>query len=132
MALNIETFGKVVNPTMFTIPSAKFHGELYGILKDKTKEFVCLKAPRGSAKSSIVGGIFPLHHLMFDEGNKFVVLTSKTQGHAIKLLQTIKDILDHSESFRYFFGYWGSHSAKKWTNDYFSFAAHFQSSWKCC
>ena len=117
MSLNIETFGRVVNPTMFTIPSAPFHKELYDILKDKTKEYVCLKAPRGSAKSSIVGGIFPLHHLMFDEGNKFVVLTSKTQGHAVKLLQTIKDILEFSEPFRYFFGYWGQHSAKKWTND---------------
>ena len=54
MALNIETFGRVVNPTMFTIPSAPFHKELYDILKDKTKEYICLKAPRGSAKSSIV------------------------------------------------------------------------------
>jgi hypothetical protein len=117
MALDIEKFGRVINPEMFTIPSAPFHKELYAILKDEKKEYISLKAPRGSAKSSIVGGIFPLHHLMFAEGKKFVVLTSKTQGHAIKLLQTIKDILNYSETFRYYFGYWGMHKAQKWTND---------------
>lgn len=66
--------------------------------------------------STVVGVVKVLHHLMFGKGKKVVVLVSRTQGHAINLLQTIKDILDYSSSFRQLFGYWGVHSAKQWTS----------------
>jgi predicted phage terminase large subunit-like protein len=42
------------------------------------------------------------------------VLVSRTQDHAIKLLGTIKDTIEYSESFRQIYGYWGQHSAKQW------------------
>lgn len=109
-------FGRVCMPTMFTLPSPSFHREIANILIDHKIKNVNIQAPRGSAKSSVIGGIFPLHHIMFDEGPKVIVLASKTQGHAQLLLRTICDVLDYSMTFRQVFGYWGQHSARKWTN----------------
>jgi len=107
-------FGKIVMPQMFSVPSPKFHYTIANDLIDKRKKQINIIAPRGHAKSSIVGGVFPLYHLMFDKGQKLVVLVSRTQDHAVKLLGTIKDTLDYSEQFRQLFGYWGQHSAKSW------------------
>lgn len=113
---NILLFGKVCIPTMFTQPSPRFHHELAKLLANKELKNINIQAPRGSAKSSIIGGIFPLHHIMFDDGPKVIVLASKTQGHAQLLLRSICDVLDYSLTFRQIFGYWGQHSARKWTN----------------
>lgn len=113
---NMLLFGKVCIPAMFTQPSPKFHHEIISLLEDTNNKFVNIQAPRGSAKTSIIGGLFPLHHIMFHKGPKVILLTSKTQGHAGLMLRTICDILDYSLPFREVFGYWGRHSARKWTN----------------
>jgi len=113
---DILLFGKVCIPTMFTRPSPPFHREIVSILQDKRNKYVNIQAPRGTSKSSLIGGLFPLHHMMFHKGPKVIVLASKTQGHAVLLLRTICDVLDYSLPFRQIFGYWGQHSARKWTN----------------
>jgi hypothetical protein len=107
-------FGKVAMPNMFVTDSPDFHYEVAKLLMDKKNKQINLVAPRGHAKSSIVAGVFPLHHLMFDEGKKLIVLVSRTQDHAVKLLGLLKDTMDFSEQFRSTFGYWGQHSAKSW------------------
>jgi len=112
---NMILFGKVCVPNMFSVDSPPFHYEVAESLMDKECKQVNIIAPRGHAKSSLVGGIFPLYHLMFDEGPKLIVLVSRTQDHAVKLLGTIKDVLDYSSQFRSLFGYWGMNSAKKWS-----------------
>ena len=114
---DVLKFGKICMPNMFTAPSPAFHYEIAEKYLDKKTKRINIIAPRGHAKSSIGACVMPLHHIMFDEGPKFVVLSSKTQGHAIDLLQTIKDVLDYSMEFRSIFGYWGQHSAKGWTKD---------------
>ena len=101
-------------PNMFSAASPNFHYTIATSLMNKEKKQVNIIAPRGHAKSSIVGGVFPLYHIMFDEGPKLIVLVSRTQDHAVKLLGTIKDVLDYSASFRQLFGYWGINSAKSW------------------
>ena len=107
-------FGKVSMPNMFSVPSPEFHYQIAETLKNKENKQVNIIAPRGHAKSSIVGGVFPLYHIMFDKGPKLIVLVSRTQDHAVKLLGTIKDVLDYSATFRQMFGYWGMNSAKSW------------------
>ena len=111
---NLMLFGKVTMPNMYSAPSPNFHYEISDALMDDSKKQINIIAPRGHAKSSIVGGVFPLYHLMFHEGQKLIVLVSRTQDHAIKLLGTIKDALDFSANFRSIFGYWGQHSARQW------------------
>lgn len=107
-------FGRVAMPNMFVTDSPDFHYEVAKLLMDRKNKQINLVAPRGHAKSSIVAGVFPLHHLMFDEGKKLIVLVSRTQDHAVKLLGLLKDTMDFSEQFRSTFGYWGQHSAKSW------------------
>ena len=108
-------FGKVVIPNMFSSESPDFHYDMADHLMNKDLKQVNIIAPRGHAKSSIVGGVFPLWHVMFDKGPKLIVLISRTQDHAVKLLGTIKDVLDYSQNFRQLFGYWGMNSARSWS-----------------
>ena len=108
-------FGKVCMPNMFAVDSPKFHYDIAEKLINEDIKQMNIVAPRGHAKSSIIGGIFPLHHLMYGKGQKLIVLVSRTQDHAVKLLGLLKDTMDFSESFRSLFGYWGSHSAKSWS-----------------
>lgn len=112
---NVLLFGKIVMPKTFYVNSPEFHKEITKSLEDTKCRYLNIIAPRGSAKSSLVAGVYVLHHLMFSEGQKLILLTSRTQYHAILLLQYIKDILDYSPEFRAIFGYWGQQSAKKWT-----------------
>jgi phage terminase large subunit-like protein len=116
MQKDMLLFGRMVMPNMFSSESPPFHYDLTKHLLDNDRKQINIIAPRGHAKSSVAAGIYPLFHLMFDKGIKVIVLVSRTQSHATKLLGTIKDVLDYSQEFRYFFGYWGMQSAKKWTN----------------
>ena len=111
---NMILFGKVVMPNMFSAPSPSFHYTIATDLMNKDKKQINIIAPRGHAKSSIVGGVFPLYHIIFDKGPKLIVLVSRTQDHAVKLLGTLKDVLDYSNEFRQLFGYWGMNSARSW------------------
>ena len=111
---NMIMFGKVAMPSMFSVASPDFHYQIADVLLDDSSRQVNIIAPRGHAKSSIVGGVYPLYHIMHHEGAKLIVLVSRTQDHAIKLLGTIKDTLDYSQTFRSVYGYWGQHSARQW------------------
>jgi len=116
MQQDMLLFGRMVMPNMFSSNSPNFHYDITKKLLDPDVTQLNIIAPRGHAKSSIVAGVYPLFHLMFDKGPKVIVLVSRTQGHATKLLGTIKDVLDYSQEFRHFFGYWGMQSARKWSN----------------
>tara|TARA_R110002051_G_scaffold324106_2_gene420060 strand:- start:1916 stop:3403 length:1488 start_codon:yes stop_codon:yes gene_type:complete len=116
MQQDMLLFGRMVMPNMFSAESPRFHYDITKKLLDPDVSQLNIIAPRGHAKSSIVAGVYPLFHLMFDKGPKVIVLVSRTQGHATKLLGTIKDVLDYSKEFRHFFGYWGQHNARKWSN----------------
>lgn len=113
---NMLTFGKICLPNMFSAESPQFHRELAASFHDPLQNKLNIIAPRGHAKSSLGACLFPLYHTFFDPGAKVIALVSKTEGHAIRLLQTIKNALDYSLALRYVFGYWGEHSARKWTN----------------
>ena len=112
---NMIMFGKIIMPNMFSASSPDFHYQIADSLMDDNQKQVNIIAPRGHAKSSIVGGVYPLYHIMNDSGAKLIVLVSRTQDHAIKLLGTIKDTIEYSESFRQIYGYWGQHNAKQWS-----------------
>jgi len=111
---NMIMFGKVIMPNMFSAASPDFHYQIADTLVNDELKQVNIIAPRGHAKSSIVGGVYPLYHIMNHSGAKLIVLVSRTQDHAIKLLGTIKDTIEYSESFRQIYGYWGQHSARQW------------------
>jgi phage terminase large subunit-like protein len=99
---------------MFTVPSPPFHKDLARALTDPTLRKMIFIAPRGFAKSSIVACLWVMWHIFLEPRPKVVILVSKTEGHAIRLLLTIKNALDYSLPLRNVFGYWGEHSAKLW------------------
>ena len=108
--------GKTVSKNAFTLPTPEFHYELRDIIMGKKNTRVAIEAPRGYAKSTLC--IFAvLHHILFDEGSKFVVIQSKTQKEAKKRLGAIKNIIDYSPMFRDLFGYMGEQVSKTWTQD---------------
>lgn len=111
-------FGKVIAPSTFYYPSPPVHHQIVKYLLDRSLKFLNIVAPRGIAKSTLVL-LLILHHLFLEdvEGRKFVVIVSKTQGHAKSMLSTIKEILAYSAGFKQLFGYQGEHVAKVWRDD---------------
>ena len=63
---NMILFGKVIMPNMFSSDSPDFHYKIAKVLMNNDEKQVNIIAPRGHAKSSIVGGVYPLYHLMFE------------------------------------------------------------------
>jgi len=108
-------FGQTIAPKFFSVQSPSFHYEIAEPLLDDSVKFLNVIAPRGTAKSTLAI-LKALHHLMFTKGKKVVAIVSRTQGHAINLLQTIKDIVEYSPEFRELFGYWGINTSEKWTS----------------
>lgn len=85
-------FGKVVSPQTFYRNSPAFHYEVADFLMNHDIKQLCIQAPRGFAKSSL-SAMYILHHITFDEGDKFVIIQSKTAGEAINRLTKIKEVL---------------------------------------
>ncbi|MBU1101128.1 MAG: hypothetical protein KKA84_12065 [Bacteroidetes bacterium] len=113
---SLVLLGKAIFAQAVTKPSPAFHYELSDLILDTSIKFLNIIAPRGSAKTTLVAILNIIHHLMFGRDKKVIIIVSRTQGHAINILQTIKDILDYNQNFRQLFGYWGVQSAKKWTS----------------
>jgi hypothetical protein len=114
---NLLLFGKYCIPNMFSVESAPFHADLARVFENLASPKINVIAPRGHSKSSLGAAVLPLWHIMTDRQPKFILLVSKTEGHAKRLLQTIKDVFDYSQEFRQIYGYWGEHSAKKWSQE---------------
>lgn len=115
---SLPLLGKVLMPATFNQPASYVHYEISDLLLGEEK-YLNIIAPRGSAKS-MLAIMKVIHHLFLESPGqkKVVVLCSKTQGHAINLLQTIKDIIEFSSAFRQLFGYFGQHTSRKWSNDF--------------
>jgi len=130
-------FGRILQPRAFIKRTPEFHKELNDYALNESVSFLNIIAPRGTAKSTLMAEYKPIHHIMYDkngsrveggdDGNeptvrkdaepRLVVICSKTQGHSINRLQAIKDVFEYSSTFRQLYGYWGKHSAQKWTDD---------------
>ena len=104
LSKDLILFGKICLPSMFSSVSPRFHYEIAEKLENREINKLSVIAPRGHAKSSLVACVFPLWHILTEAGSKFVVLSSKTEGHAVRLLQTIKNALEYSMELRGIYG----------------------------
>ena len=77
---NMIMFGKVIMPNMFSVSSPDFHYQIADAIVDNNNKQINIIAPRGHAKSSIVGGVYPLFHIMNHSGAKLIVLVSHTSA----------------------------------------------------
>ena len=114
---NLLLFAKICSPNTFVVKTPDFHHEIAELWENEVYDRVNIIAPRGHGKSSL-SKFMMLHHLMFGSSKiKFIVIMSRTEGHAIRLLHDLKDIMEYSQPFREVFGYWGKESAKKWAEN---------------
>lgn len=90
---------KAISPQTFYLPSPSFHKEIDTLFLDNTIIKLVIEAPRGTAKSSkVISKI--IHHGIWDNGDKVVVIQSKTQREAKKRLSKIKNVFEYSKVFR--------------------------------
>jgi phage terminase large subunit-like protein len=112
-------FGKLfIGSAWFRVESPAFHREIIAQYLNPSIRRLNIIAPRGHAKSTLVAGLIPIHHIFFHTGPKFIVLISKTQAQAERLLNTIKETLDTNSRIQTTFGNYGRTTAKKWTDKF--------------
>jgi hypothetical protein len=99
MSKDFAFFRKYYFPNYNTISDADFHRELVALLQritSKRGEKLAVAAPRGSAKSTIVGTQYILYCICH-KIEEFVLLISSTSDQAALLLKHIKDELEKNE-----------------------------------
>jgi len=115
-ANSLTVLGKTISPQTYYLPSPSFHTELDLLLTDRSIIQLLIEAPRGTAKSSkAISAVFD--HIIFDVGEKLVIIQSKTRPEAINRLTKIKNVLNYSQPFRELFGYSGEEVAEIWRED---------------
>ena len=113
---DLSYLGKVISPQTFYLDSPEFHAEIDEVLLDNSKIQVVREAPRGTAKSTkIIAKI--IHHGLFEDGDKLVVIQSKTRPESINRLTKVKNIFEYSAEFKALFGYIGEQVATSWRED---------------
>ncbi len=110
--------GKAISPQRMYAQSPPVHKEIASAFLNRSLKLLNIIAPRGLAKTTLVT-LYVLYHVFVEKttSRKFVVIVSKTQGHAKSILGTIKDIIDYSQGFRALFGYHGEQVSKQWRDD---------------
>ena len=115
-ANDLEFFGKIISPQTYYLNSPEFHKEIDEVLMDNSIVQALIEAPRGTAKSTKCTKKV-LHHGVYDEGDKFVVIQSYTRPEAINRLSKIKNIIEYGKEFRELYGYCGEQVAEIWRED---------------
>ena len=113
---DIIVLGKTINPKAYYKPTPKFHAEVASVISDISIKQASIEAPRGTAKSTLCVNEV-LRHCIYDEGDKVVVIQSKTRKEAVRRLTKIKNTLDYNYDFRALYGYFGEEIADTWRED---------------
>ena len=108
-------FGRTISPKTFYAPTPEFHYEMASFLMNRKLKQIGLKAPRGFAKSSLAV-LYIIHHIIYDPGDKVVIIVSKTQEEAKNRLSKIKNIFNYSRAFIDLYGYGGEEVATTWSD----------------
>ncbi len=117
---NPIAFGHLFIKEWFRLKSPAFHHEIVSEYLNPSVKLLNVIAPRGHAKSSLLAGLLPIHHILFKPPNqqRFIVLISKTQAQAERLLNSIKEVLDSNARIHATFGNYGQATARKWTDKF--------------
>lgn len=110
---DLEFFGRVISPQTFYLRTPEFHSEVDELLGDNSVVQLLIEAPRGTAKSTKTTTKI-LHHSIYDQGDKFVVIQSYTLPEAINRLTKIKNVIEYGQGFRDLYGYCGEQAAEVW------------------
>lgn len=118
MRKDIALFASICVKDAVTKRTPDLHKRVYAALQSKSPDMRKILAvlPRGHGKTTIAGKIFPLHTALYATKPEIIVLVSKTQGHAKRLLRWVKEKLE-SRAVQFWFGNYGAETAKSWASD---------------
>lgn len=94
-------FGKHYFPHHLRSRSPYFHWII--ISESYKNQFFACQAPRGSAKSTVLSFIKPIHRIAFKH-KRFIVIVQNTYKKAVGTLESIKDEVRWNEKFKSDFG----------------------------
>lgn len=95
-----------------TSPIPKFHKEIYSFCDVGNN--MCLAAPRGFAKSSVVSVFYPIREALWGRRTNIHII-SASEGLAVSWLRKIKSEIENNKSIYWIFG---DQSSEKWTEDH--------------
>lgn len=90
-------FFNVYLPHYVQYPTAQFHKEMFDLTQDQQPTTLVICAFRGSGKSTLMSLSYPLWSIMGDLQKKHVLITSKTQDMAKRILENLKGELTNNE-----------------------------------
>ena len=98
---NIDTFGYYFFPDACTSKSAKFHKEIHKLILNK--EHVAIAAPRGHAKSTVVG-LIDLSFIIVNKLKKYIVYMSQNHEKTIQFVEPISTTFKTNERIKFVYG----------------------------
>lgn len=114
---DLLAFGRLVAPHLFRASSPPIHRELADIALKKGLKRICVQAPRGSAKTTLLGTLLPLHLIVHAEQPEMIVIASATEDQAQATLDAVK-ALATSPIVRALYGTIGGEGVSKaWSED---------------
>jgi len=97
---SLYNFVKIYFPNYLTAPSCRFHIDSYDLLSDGIpNKRLCVKAPRGHAKTTIYAQFYPLWSILFQD-KKYVVIFGNSQTAAEAKLNDIVEELESNQLLR--------------------------------
>ena len=94
-------FGKKYFPNHFRDESPLFHNKL--LVEASCNNFLAVQAPRGSAKSTVLSFLKPMHTICFKQ-KRFIIIVQNTYKKAVGSLENIKDEIRYNEGLKNDFG----------------------------
>ena len=93
------------------------HRELSRLALDYSIKRLCIKAPRGSAKTTLLATLLPIHYILYQERPQTILIVSATQDQASLTLDAIKALTTQT-LFQQIYGNIGSpETSRRWTTD---------------
>lgn len=99
---SLAAFGRLYFPHLFKLPDSDLHRDLYGLLETtpaQRGQRLAIAAPRGSAKSTVVSGVYLLWSLCHAT-EQYIVILSATADQAAGFLDLVKDELATNHQLR--------------------------------
>ncbi len=86
---NTELLAKVIFPERFTFPFSIIHREIFNVIDDDSLQKVCIIAPRGTGKTSILQLAYAARRILFKQ-SKYIVPIGNNAVNAINQSEILK------------------------------------------
>jgi len=97
-----DVFCKVFLPDLFFRPWSGVHKEIFRIIDDESLQKVCIAAPRGFGKSTILSVAYPMKKILFQD-KRYIVPISESNDKATEESENLKrELLENEEVARFF------------------------------